>query len=54
MTYYSRNGIPFLSQTALAEMAEGETLAGVHPLKNQPVTPTKGQEVIHYAKLSPS
>jgi len=54
MTYYSRNGIPFLSQTALAEMQRGETLAGVHPPLNQPVTLSKGQKVLLYAKLSPS
>jgi len=52
--YLNKNGIPFLTLKNMCEMEEGETLAGVHPLKTQPVTPAKGQEVIHYAKLSPS
>lgn len=51
--YRNRNGIPFLTLKNMREMQEGETPASVHPLKTQPITPTKGQKVILHAKISP-
>ena len=52
--YLNKNQIPFLTRKNMCEMQRGETLAGVHPFKTQPVTPIKGQEVILYEKISSS
>lgn len=54
MTYYDRNGIPFLKFNDLRQMERGVTPASVHPPKKQPFTPAKGQKVRIYAKLSSS
>lgn len=51
--YLNKNGIPFLTLKNMREIQEGETLAGVHPLKTQPFTPAKGQKVIRNANISP-
>lgn len=52
--YLNKNQIPFLTVKNMREMQKGETLAGVHPSKTQPFTPSKGQKVILHAKISPS
>lgn len=51
--YLNKNGLPFVTSKMLAEMQRGETLAGVHPFKTQPVTPAKGQKVILHVRISP-